>query len=228
MMTLDAAERRLLANLSHGIIATGFALEALAAKILRAHPAVDERCPRCHHTAPNTEGCALCNPERLGERLTQALKERDAAGELLRVRQAEKRFYLLVRVRVVAHARPATRDGAALASRPLISPAYQPVWWDVQDHDGAAHATDGKQFTITLTSIEAKDLVEARAWFTNHLAFYLPLLKDVPALTPEIEWPGGLDDEQHDEAMAGFYMNRLVARREGQPLPALPTKIDRT
>lgn len=28
-----------------------------------------ERCPRCHHAAPNPEGCAACNPVELGDRL---------------------------------------------------------------------------------------------------------------------------------------------------------------
>jgi hypothetical protein len=30
------------------------------------------RCGRCHRHAPNPEGCSLCNPRRLGERLTEA------------------------------------------------------------------------------------------------------------------------------------------------------------
>jgi hypothetical protein len=34
---------------------------------------VAERCSRCHPDAPNSNGCASCNPERLGERLTAAL-----------------------------------------------------------------------------------------------------------------------------------------------------------
>lgn len=31
------------------------------------------RCARCHHASPNPEGCASCNPVRLGERLRDAL-----------------------------------------------------------------------------------------------------------------------------------------------------------
>lgn len=30
-------------------------------------------CVRCHHVRPNPNGCAACNPEHLGERLTEAL-----------------------------------------------------------------------------------------------------------------------------------------------------------
>ncbi len=29
------------------------------------------RCQRCHHAAPNPEGCAACNPDRLGARLLE-------------------------------------------------------------------------------------------------------------------------------------------------------------
>lgn len=41
------------------------------------------RCPRCHQTTPPETGCALCNPERLGQRLTEALAERENALALL-------------------------------------------------------------------------------------------------------------------------------------------------
>jgi hypothetical protein len=34
------------------------------------------RCTKCHYTAPNLiNGCARCNPERLGERLLESLEE---------------------------------------------------------------------------------------------------------------------------------------------------------
>lgn len=55
-----------------------------------ARPATGERCPRCHYTAPNaSNGCALCNPERLGERLEEALEDnRRLANELDEVKKA--------------------------------------------------------------------------------------------------------------------------------------------
>jgi hypothetical protein len=50
------------------LLATTRALEAAA-------PPPGTRCPRCHRDAPNPDGCAACNPVRLGERLTEALAE---------------------------------------------------------------------------------------------------------------------------------------------------------
>jgi hypothetical protein len=44
-------------------------------------PSAGERCPRCHDTAPNANGCATCNPEKLGERLGAALAKLAAAEE---------------------------------------------------------------------------------------------------------------------------------------------------
>lgn len=47
-------------------------LDAIIAAVTDA-PCADERCARCHQTAPNPQGCALCNPAELGERLKRAL-----------------------------------------------------------------------------------------------------------------------------------------------------------
>lgn len=54
-------------------------LETLAAKeaeiaFLRAmFPKPGDRCSRCHHTAPNENGCQACNTPRLAERLTETI-----------------------------------------------------------------------------------------------------------------------------------------------------------
>lgn len=47
----------------------------LAAKV--KVPDRGERCHRCHSREPNPNGCAACNPVRLGVRLTHALVEVD-------------------------------------------------------------------------------------------------------------------------------------------------------
>jgi hypothetical protein len=58
------------------LLATTRALEAEVAERKRALVCdVCGRCPRCHRDAPNPDGCAACNPVRLGERLTEALAE---------------------------------------------------------------------------------------------------------------------------------------------------------
>lgn len=45
--------------------------------------AAGERCPRCHHTAPNPVGCAACNPVELGDRLRAANARLAKLEELL-------------------------------------------------------------------------------------------------------------------------------------------------
>lgn len=53
------------------------ALEFARDLIVAATTPTAGRCPRCHHVGgtKNPEGCALCNPERLGVRLSAALEE---------------------------------------------------------------------------------------------------------------------------------------------------------
>lgn len=58
-------------------------VDTLLAHLAGLHTA--NRCVRCHHAAPNPNGCAACNPERLGERLRAALADAD----MLRAELAE-------------------------------------------------------------------------------------------------------------------------------------------
>lgn len=164
-----------------------------------------KRCDRCHHTAPNPEGCARCNPVRLGERLTLAL------GELELLKRVQ-RFYVLVRVRVWHH------EGSERSTGQL---GYQPLWWTIDDHDGSNFAISHNERTIVVASLVAKNLQDAREQFAASYALFAPILDGISSLDPA-SWAGKLDAEQHDEAMAGFYMARLDARRSGKLDPPTP------
>lgn len=175
------------------------------------------RCPRCHHQAPNPTGCAHCNPDELGRKLLAA------NTEIARLR-GEKRFYLLVRVRAVKHLRPCTKDGAALVSRPMID-AYQPLWWRVADHRGDADTVADGQYTLTIAEVTCATLEHARDYFKACMTFYRPLLDGLPNTAPE-DWPAPMDTDQHDEHMANYFMDRIVARREGKPIPHTLKRCD--
>lgn len=219
MSQLDANERAALRRLYAFLADTGVseADRVVLAKVLadtgqhRDTSIVDfprvrvgKRCHRCHHGVPNPEGCAECNPVRLGERLKLALSE-------LALIKHHKRFYVLVRVRVSVV--NVINDGPELR--------YQPLWWTIADHNGCDHATDGKQFTLAITSIDAPTLHAAREQFQAQANFWMPLINTVGTHVPD-DWAGEIDSEQHDEMMAGYYMARLDARKQGKPVPEAP------
>lgn len=67
--------------------AQAFAAELRA--FIRGAPSDSKRCSRCHQLAPNPNGCALCNPEHLGERLRVALAVIDNLRSELESSRAE-------------------------------------------------------------------------------------------------------------------------------------------
>ena len=67
LRTREAQRMRVLEALKVDSLPTA-AIDAVIAAVTDV-PCVDERCPRCHHVAPNPVGCALCNPAELGRRL---------------------------------------------------------------------------------------------------------------------------------------------------------------
>lgn len=210
-----AGERRVLAKLIARFepgLASSYKTEPSGAReitITSGNVHVGDRCARCHRTAPNSDGCAHCNPVRLGERLREALAE-------LSLIKRHKRFYVLVRIRVSK----VSRDGAPARD------VYTPVWWTIDDHDGTNHAVADGHYTINLCSIDAPTIEDAHAQFQAGYPFYAPLLKSINATTP-VDWGGKLDAEQRDEMMAGFYMDRLDARKHGKPMPEEP-RMNRT
>ena len=71
-------------NLREQIGEMSAALRKARVEVVQTLPKPGERCPRCHATAPNEDnGCALCAPYRLGERLASALAEVSQLKKLL-------------------------------------------------------------------------------------------------------------------------------------------------
>jgi hypothetical protein len=94
-------------------------------------PSPAGNCPRCHRgtgAVPNPSGCARCNPERLGERLTETLAERDSLRAALARAEAErdswKKAYSVTTDEAVLRAEAAEAKLAQLKANMLGNPPH--------------------------------------------------------------------------------------------------------